>query len=110
MDLFRPHVLTFTTPGTPATDDPVTGYPIPGEPEQQVSIRCRFVPNKTARVFKNANNEDVQQKGRIRVPIGSIMPTPFAHLVVTEGERVHFTGPALEVYTGGHLTGWRIDV
>lgn len=110
MDLKRPHILSFNLPGVPPTEDPVTGFPIPGSDGEQVTVPCRYVPNKTARIFKNSDNEEVQQRGRIRIPIGSILPARFTHLVVTEGDLVHFEGPALEIYAGGHLTGWRIEV
>ncbi|SMC53224.1 hypothetical protein [Pedobacter nyackensis] len=109
MDLRRPHILTFTLPGTTGGEDPVTGFPIPGSDGDVVTVPCRYV-SASGKVFKNQDNVEVQQRGRIRVPIGSIMPATFTHLTVTEGDITHFTGPALDVYAGGHLTGWRIDV
>lgn len=105
----RDHTLTFTLPGIGPSEDPITGHPIPGSDGEVVTIPCRFV-SQSGKVFKNQDNHDVQQRGRIRVDIGSVMPPQFTHLKVTEGDRVHFEGPALDVYAGGTLTGWRIDV
>lgn len=105
----RNHTLTFTLPGTEPSEDPVTGFPIAGVPEDVISIPCRYL-SQSGKVYKNQDNQDVQQRGRIRVDIGSIMPEPFTQLKVTEGDRVHFEGPALDIYAGGTLTGWRIDV
>jgi hypothetical protein len=109
MDLMRLHTLTFKLPGTASTEDPVTGFPIPGGDGATITIPCRFV-SSSAKVYKNQDNEEIRQTGRIRADIGSVMPKTFTHLKVTEGDRVHFEGPALDVYAGGTLTGWRIDV
>lgn len=113
MDMMRLHTLTFTLPGTEPGEDPLTGFPIPGNDGEVITIPCRFVSGAGkggVKTIKNQNNEDVTIKGRIRVDIGSIMPAPFTNLKVTEGDTIHFEGPALEIYTGGTLTGWRIDV
>lgn len=90
----RNHTLTFTSP--------VNG--------NEISIPCRFVTTKSATVYKNQDNEEVRQRGRIRVDIGSPLPLKFYHLKVTEGDIVHFEGPALDIYAGGTLLSWRIDV
>lgn len=112
MDMMRLHTLTFTLPGTESGED-VNGFPIPGSDGEEISIPCRYVSGAGkggVKTMKNQNNEEVIKKGRIRVDIGSIMPAPFTNLTVKEGDFIHFEGPALEIYTGGTLTGWRIDV
>lgn len=105
----RPHILTFISPGTPDTEDPDTGYTIPGIPGGTVQIPCRFVAN-VQKQFRNEDSTTVQQKGRIRVDVGSVMPKMWQEVVVTEDTRELFRGQAMVIYTGGHLTGWRIDV
>lgn len=99
----RPHVLRWTETAE-ATEDPITGYPIPGTPIMH-EIPCRWHQD-SSKLFNNEDSTEVRQKGRIRVDIGSPMPQVGQILEIVG----HFSGPAMEVYTGGTLTGWRIDV
>jgi len=101
-NFLRPHILKWDilTDGG-QTDE---GYPLPGT-TTTVQVPCRFVPGGT-RVFKNADSTEQGQKGRIRVDVGSPMPKQ-GQLIEVVGL---FNGIAQEVYSGGHLTGWRIDV
>lgn len=101
-NLLRPHILKWDilTDGG-QTDE---GYPLPGT-TTTVQVPCRFVPGGT-RVFKNADSTEQGQKGRIRVDVGSPIPKQ-GQLIEVVG---FFKGIAQEVYNGGHLTGWRIDV
>lgn len=99
----RPHVLRWTET-TEATTDEATGYPIPGT-EINYELKCRWHSGGT-KVYRNEDSTEVMQKGRIRVDIGSPMPQ-VGQLLEVVG---HFNGTAMEVYTGGTLTGWRIDV
>jgi hypothetical protein len=99
----RPHVLKWTETAE-ATIDEATGYQVPGV-EVHYEIPCRWHQDST-KVYNNEDSTDVRQKGRIRVDIGSPMPKIGQMLEVVG----HFSGPAMEVYTGGTLTGWRIDV
>ena len=108
MDLFRTSILSWTTPGTPGGEDE-NGFPIPGTPGSLIELPGRFVAGGT-KSFKNEDSVEVQQKGRIRFDAGGPFPLQFQIVKVVEGDMVHFEGPAMEVYTGGHLKGWRIDV
>jgi len=108
MDLFRPAILSWTTPGTPGGEDE-NGFPIPEIPGVLVQVPARFVSGGT-KTFKNEDSIEVVQNGRIRFDAGGTVPLKYQIVRVTEGDRVHFEGPAMEIYTGGHLKGWRIDV
>lgn len=99
----RPHILKWTET-TEATEDPATGYPIPGA-EVYYEIPCRW-HSGGSKVYRNEDSTEVMQKGRIRVDLDSPMPQ-VGQLLEVVG---HFSGTAMEVYTGGTLTGWRIDV
>ena len=99
----RPHVLKWIET-TEASTDEDTGYTIPGATIDH-EIPCRWHSGGT-KVYRNEDSTQVMQKGRIRVDIGSPMPKVGQILEVVG----HFTGVAMEVYTGGTLTGWRIDV
>lgn len=102
-------MLTFTLPGSEPSEDPETGFPIPGIPGATLNIPCRFVAGGQ-RLFKNEDSTEVQQKGRISVDMGSELPKQWQEVVVTDGDRELFRGPAMEIYAGGQLSRWRVDV
>jgi hypothetical protein len=102
----RPHIATWSVPGTGPTEDPATGFPIENLGVTKTA-KCRFHP-ENKRQFVNQANENVIQKGRIRFDVGSEMPDVYTHVVVTDGDRVIFAGPVLEPYRG--QLGYRCDV
>lgn len=104
----RPHILTYTTEGIPGGEDP-NGFPLPDVPGSTVQLPCRFVAGGQ-RMFKNEDSTEVQQKGRISVDRDSTMPKQMQEVIVTMDDRELFRGPAMEIYAGGQLTRWRIDV
>lgn len=90
-------------PGTPSTEDPVTGFPVPGQPGEEVTIMCRYENFKTGAVkeWTNKKNETVLQRGTIYVKWGQQMPTKFETVTVESpqyGEM--FKGEILNVYNG----------
>lgn len=95
--------MTFTSEGTPATTDPVTGYPIPGTPGEARSVPCRFYLGGI-KEFKNEDNTVTRQVGRIRLDAGSDMPL-IGQVIDIPGQ---FNGQVRDIYRG-QLT-WRIDV
>lgn len=104
MDL-RPHIATWTLPGTGPTEDE-NGMPLPNS-GTTVQAACRFHP-ESKKQMKNETNEAVMQSGRIRFDTGSEMPDLYTNVVVTDGDREIFTGKVLEVYRG--QIGYRCDV
>lgn len=99
MITLRPHILTYTTPGIPGGEDPVTGFPIPDQPGQTVQAPCRFHQD-SSKVFKNEDSTEVAQIGRIRLDAGMVVPPVGTEVTVTSvasGE-VQFKGPVRERY------------
>lgn len=81
------------------------GYPIPGTPTNY-ELPCRWVSGGS-KVYRNEDNTTTTQLGRISFDSG-VANYPKAGMEV---EVVgHFKGIAKEVYTGGQLSRWRVDV
>lgn len=99
----RPHVMNWTTPGTPGGVDNTTGYPIPGTPGSAMSTPCRFHLGGIKQ-FKNEDNSVVNQVGRIRLDVGSELPV-VGTIIEVVGQ---FKGPVKDVYRG--QLSYRIDV
>lgn len=109
VDLFRPHTMTWTTGSNVITTDPNTGFPVAPPEGQSIEVKCRFRP-VTPNEFRKSDGMVITKSGRISVDIGSDLPALGQIVTVSEGEKVHFQGPVIEIYSGGHLTRWRIDV
>jgi hypothetical protein len=99
---FRPHILTWAIMGE-STFEPGTGYEIPGQTGEAVSIPCRFHLGGI-KEFRNEDNTVVKQIGRIRVDKGSQMPV-IGQTIDVPG---HFNGQVRDIYKG--QLSWRIDV
>jgi hypothetical protein len=95
--------MNWTTAGTAGGEDDTTGYPLPGTPGESVSVPCRFHLGGI-RVFKNQDNSEVNQIGRIRVDVGSDMPL-IGQRVDVPGQ---FNGVIRDIYRG--QLSWRLDV
>lgn len=107
MDL-RPHILTYSTPGTPGGED-ANGFPLPDQPGTTVTIPCRFHAD-SSKVYKNEDSVEVSQVGRIRLDAGEVVPPVGTHVIVTNkvSGTVQFEGPVRERYEG-QLSG-RLEV
>lgn len=99
----RPHIMNWTTAGGETTADPVTGYPIEGTPGTAMSTPCRFHLGGV-RVFRNQDNVQVNQIGRIRLDVGVELPS-VGSMVEVVGQ---FVGKVQDVYRG--QLSYRIDV
>jgi hypothetical protein len=103
MVVLRPHIMNWTTAGTPGGEDPNTGYPLPRTPGEAKSIPCHFHLGGI-KEFKNEDNSVTRQIGRIRLDPGSELPLVGQTLDIPG----HFTGIARDIYKG--QLSWRIDV
>jgi hypothetical protein len=99
----RPHILKWTTAGTPGGEDPVTGYPLPPTPGVDMQVPCRFYLGGVKQ-FKNQDNTVVNQIGRIRLDAGVELPA-IGDMIEIPGQ---FTGKVQDVYRG--QLSYRIDV
>lgn len=95
--------MNWVTAGTAGGEDPVTGYPLPGTPGEARSTPCHFQLGGV-RVFKNQDNTEVQQIGRIRLDAGVELPE-VGSIVEVVGQ---FSGLVRDVYRG--QLSYRIDV
>ncbi|WP_114937574.1 hypothetical protein [Mucilaginibacter endophyticus] len=95
--------MNWVTAGTPAGEDPTTGYPLPPIPGEPKSVSCRFHLGGT-RIFKNQDSVEVNQIGRIRLDAGIELPD-VGQMIEVVGQ---FTGKVQDVYRG-QLSS-RIDV
>ncbi|WP_231492208.1 hypothetical protein [Pedobacter sp. Leaf170] len=97
----RPHTLKWTTAGGPPTEDPVTGYPIPGTPGEAKEIACRFHLEST-KVYKNEDSTESRQIGQVRCDVGTI-PEVGQTIEVVNNQNpsiVHFSGVVRAVFHG----------
>lgn len=98
-----PHTLSWDTEGTPATKDPVTGFPIPGIPGEALTAISRYenFQKGAVREWTNKNGETVLQKGVIYVKKGESVPKKFDNVKVGSPDfGTMFEGEILNVYTG----------
>ncbi|MEO6522243.1 MAG: hypothetical protein ABIN91_11235 [Mucilaginibacter sp.] len=94
---FKPHTLSYTTPGTPGGEDS-NGFPLPDQPGTAVSVPCRFHAD-SSKVFKNEDSTEVNQIGRIRLDAGVTVPAVGAIVIVADhAGGIQFTGPVRERY------------
>ena len=100
-----PHTMSWTGPGTPATVDPVTGFPVPGTPGETVTVQCRYenfgLTNR--REWTGEDGKTIWQRGTVYVKFGEPVPAKFEHVTVADPEQdnyLEFEGPVLNVYTG----------
>jgi hypothetical protein len=91
-----PHVLHWTTPAGESTEDPGTGYTIPGAPGENKQTPCRYEMD-SSKEFKNEDNTTTQQKGKIFIPDGSEYPSRGSNVRV---EPNMFAGQIRDIYTG----------
>jgi hypothetical protein len=105
---FRPHILTYTLPGTPGGEDS-QGLPLPDVPGIVVQIPCRFHAD-SSKVYKNEDSAEVAQVGRIRFDAGIAVPEVGTVVTVTNAATgvVQFHGPVRERYEA-QLSG-RLEV
>ncbi|WPU91796.1 hypothetical protein SNE25_20985 [Mucilaginibacter sabulilitoris] len=95
--------MNWVTAGTPGGIDENTGYPIEGQPGESRSLPCRFHLGGV-KVFKNQDNTEVNQIGRIRLDAGVELPEVGAEITVPG----QFSGKVMDVYRG--QLSYRIDV
>lgn len=98
-----PHTLSWETEGQPATLDPITRIPIPGQPGIALTAECRYenFQRGGSREYVNKNGETVFAKGRIFLKKGQPYPKMEDRLVVTSPEHgVVYEGPSLHIYKG----------
>lgn len=100
-----PHTMSWTGPGTPATVDPVTGFPVPGTPGETVTARCRYenfgMTNR--KEWTGEDGQTIQQRGTIYVKFGEPVPGKFERVTVTDdydGNYLEVDLPVLNVYKG----------
>jgi hypothetical protein len=105
---FRPHIMLWTAKGISSTD-PATGWETPDALGIEHAVPCRFHAGGI-KEFKNEDNSVVQQKGRIRINSGVATPDVGQAVTVKMGEDVLFEGAIREVFLGGQLGSWRLDV
>lgn len=96
-------VVSWVTEGTPATEDPITGFPIPGEAGATIEVKGRYENFKSGnrKEYLNRDGLTVFQKGTIYIKKGEIYPKRFEIVKVTSPEfEVVFEGEILNVYKG----------
>lgn len=96
-------VISWQLAGTPATKDPVTGFPIPSVPGETVTAKGRYenFSGTGRKEYVNRDGQVILQKGTIFIKKGQTAPNKFETVTVTspEFEEV-FKGEALNVYEG----------
>jgi hypothetical protein len=95
--------MNWVTAGTPAGEDPETGYPIPAAPGEQKSVPCRFHLGGT-KVFRNEDSNQINQIGKIRLDAGVDLPE-VGQMIEVVGQ---FKGKVQDIYRG--QLSYRIDV
>lgn len=98
MELFRPHTLSFGTPGTPGGQDE-DGFPTEGTPGVEVEYPCRFHVGGS-KVFKNQDSTEVVQIGKVRLDAVEYLPSVGQTITVSEGDYIHFSGVVRAVSKG----------
>lgn len=98
-----PHTTTWEVEGTPAGKDPVTGFPVPGQPGEEISAISRYenFQKGGSKEWTNKNGKTVLQKGVIYLKKGEPVPKKFDTVKVTSPEFGEmYEGEVLNVYTG----------
>lgn len=103
MVVHYPHTTTWFREGTPSTEDPVTGFPVPGIPGEEVSAESRYENFRggSTKEWRNKKNETVLQRGTIYLRKGQPIPVKFETVTVVSPEYgIMFEGEILNVYAG----------
>lgn len=98
-----PHTLSWTRQGTPSTEDPETGFPVPGTPSEPVLSASRYENFRggSTKEWTNKANKTVLQRGTIYVRKGEQVPNKFETVRVEDPEKgLMFEGEILNVYQG----------
>lgn len=96
-------IVSWTTEGSPATKDPITGFPIPGSKGEELESKGRYENFKSGnrKEYENKNGDTVYQKGTIYLKKGELIPLRFETVTVTSPEFGEvFKGEILNVYKG----------
>lgn len=103
MVVHYPHTTTWLREGSPSTEDPVTGFPVPGQPGEEVMSASRYENFRggSTKEWRNKKNETVLQRGTIYIKRGEPIPVKFDTVTVVSPEfGVVFQGEILNVYKG----------
>lgn len=98
-----PHIITWTTQGTPSTVDPETGFPVPGLPGSVLTAKSRYENFRggSTKEWTNKANKTVLQRGTIYIKRGEPIPVKFDTVKVESPEfGTVYEGEILNVYPG----------
>ena len=94
-----PHVMTWEMPDGESQIDPATGYPMPGATGATVVTDCRF-HTTSSKMLRNQDSIEILQVGKIRIPLGSVVPHLWANVVVTSGANAVYSGSCKNRFEG----------